>query len=65
MEVLMTGTQGCVGSRLKEVFTEAGYSVTEFEGDIRDKASWEQYKTKMWEGLIHLAAIAGLRKSFQ
>ena len=64
MEVLMTGTQGCVGSRLKEVFTEAGYSVTEFEGDIRDNASWEQYKTKMWEGLIHLAAIAGVRRSF-
>ena len=62
--ILMTGTQGCVGSRLKEVFTEKGYNVTEFAGDIRYPGAWENYKTMKWDGLIHLAAIAGVRRSF-
>ncbi len=63
--ILMTGTEGCVGSRLKEVFNERGYDVTEFAGDIRYPGAWENYKTMKWDGLIHLAAIAGVRRSFK
>ncbi len=47
MEVLMTGTQGCVGSRLKEVFTEPGYDVPECARDIRDNPALDTSKTNL------------------
>jgi UDP-glucuronate 4-epimerase len=65
MNILLTGWEGTVGSSLLEFLKLKGQHVTCFEGDIRDKDAWEQYKTKQWNGLIHLAAIPGVRKSFE
>ena len=75
MNILITGAEGCVGSRLKEVFEENGYVVTAFEGDVRLWSDWAKYSEPSgssnrtilrpeWDGLIHLAAIAGVRRSF-
>lgn len=64
MDILLTGWEGTVGSSLLEHLTNRGENVTCFEGDIRDKSAWEQYKTQHWN-IIHLAAIPGVRASFE
>lgn len=66
MRVLITGAEGMVGSRLSKYLSRKGYDVVEFEGDITDWKNWEAYqKFDMWDYLIHLAALAGVRPSFE
>lgn len=64
-DVLLTGWEGTVGSSLLEYLKGKGMEVTCFEGDIRDNSAWEAYKTQKWKGVIHLAAIPGVRQSFE
>ena len=65
MKVLITGADGMVGSRLAKFLTREGHDVTEFEGDIREWDSWVKYVDQRWDFLIHLAALAGVRPSFE
>ena len=65
MNVLITGSEGMVGSRLVKYLSRKGYSVTEFKGDVRDIKAWNQYKHSHYNFLIHLAALAGVRPSFR
>lgn len=63
----MTGTEGTVGSSLLKFMREKNYEIVEFQGDIRDKAAWNvyDYGGGYWDGVIHLAAIPGVRRSFK
>lgn len=65
MKILLTGWQGCVGSALSLHLKNEGYEVEHFEGDIRDWDNWVTYIGTFWDALIHLAAIPGVRKSFE
>lgn len=65
MKIFMTGTEGCVGSHLSEYLRRQGFDVFEFEGDIRLWSSWTKYIDKRYDFLIHLAAVPGVRRSFE
>lgn len=65
MKFLITGADGMVGSRLTKYLRRKGHEVTEFVGDVRDQEAWENYKTQRYTFLIHLAALAGVRASFE
>lgn len=65
MKILLTGHEGCVGSHLTEVLESKGYTVVSFKGDIREWDNWAMYLDTRWDALIHLAAIAGVRRSFE
>lgn len=65
MKILLTGSEGYVGSHLLPFLREKEMDVTPFEGDIRDKENWWKYNPTVWDFLIHLAAVPGVRKSFE
>ena len=65
MKILLTGHEGCVGSSLGPYLENLGHTVIPFEGDIRDWDNWVNYIGTYWDVLIHLAAIPGVRKSFE
>lgn len=72
MKILLTGHEGCVGSHLSRFLEGKGYTVTPFQGDIRDRNNWDSYtyvdpqdRSEKWDCLIHLAAIPGVRRSFE
>jgi UDP-glucuronate 4-epimerase len=59
--VLLTGSEGMIGSHLKEYLIKNGYAVTSFEGDACDQKEWNKYDKHDY--VIHLAAFAGVRDS--
>ena len=67
MKVLMTGVkydkEGMIGTALKEFLGIHGVHVTAFVGDIRDRANWQIYFNDDFDMVIHLAALAGVRRS--
>lgn len=65
MKILLTGHEGGVGSHLLKFLEEKAEVVVGFEGDIRDWNNWARYLDTKWDVLIHLAAIPGVRKSFE
>ena len=65
MKVLLTGAEGGIGSHLMAHMTNLGHTVIPFEGDIRDWDNWAVYLDTKWDVLIHLAALAGVRTSFE
>ena len=65
MNILITGWEGTVGGHLLRYLEDEGHNVTCFKGDIREPHAWKTYETKIWHALIHLAAIPGVRRSFE
>ena len=65
MSILLTGWEGTVGSHLLKYLKNKDYEVTTFEGDICEWDNWIKYVDRKWDGLIHLAAIPGVRRSFE
>jgi UDP-glucose 4-epimerase len=63
--VLITGAEGMIGSRLSKHLTEHGHDVTEWEGDVTVWDNWIKYCDRNWDYVIHLAALAGVRTSFE
>lgn len=67
MRILITGVEwewkGMIGSRLFELLSEK-YTVTAFKGDIRDPYNWAEHFNEKYDFVIHLAALAGVRASF-
>lgn len=64
MKVIITGTEGCVGSHLTQFLRARNIEVVEFQGDITSWDDWMGYAHTKFDILIHLAAIAGVRRSF-
>jgi len=64
MKILLTGWEGCVGSSLSLYLRMEGHDVQHFQGDIREWDRWAFYTDTFWDALIHLAAIPGVRRSF-
>lgn len=63
--ILITGWEGMVGSRLEAFLIEKGHQVVRFEGDTTQKKNWNRHAGEHYDYLIHLAAFAGVRKSFE
>ena len=63
MKILITGSQGMIGSHLKKHFSK-NYEVVEFEGDVTNQDDWDNYPEQYY-ALIHLAALAGVRASMK
>ena len=64
MNILLTGAEGMLGSHLKSFLREKGFHVDEFEGDVTVCEDWDKYADEDYDVLIHLAALAGVRDSF-
>lgn len=64
MKILITGAEGMIGSRLVK-WLEDNHEVTQFDGDITIWGDWMRYLDKQYDMLIHLAALAGVRASFE
>lgn len=64
-KILLTGAEGMIGSHLLPYLEQFGYEVTPFAGDVTVKYDWDPYRGQNWDGLIHLAALAGVRPSFE
>lgn len=64
MNILMTGTEGMIGSRLCK-WLESKHTITQFEGDIIQWIDWQKYLDQRFDMIIHLAALAGVRPSFE
>ena len=65
MKILLTGHLGCVGSHLCK-FLQDKATVVCFDGNVTNKDDWDKYYGKeKFNVLIHLAAIAGVRRSFE
>lgn len=63
--VFITGAEGMVGRNLKKFYQEQDVMVTAFDGDCTRPEEWEKYKGLKFHAIIHLAAYAGVRTSFQ
>lgn len=63
MKILMTGTEGMIGSRLCK-WLEDKHTITQFDGDIVEWSNWQRYFDRNFDMIIHLAALAGVRPSF-
>ena len=61
MNILMTGSDGYIGSHLKVVLRDNGYHVNEYPGDVREITTMAFIDIDM---VIHLAGQAGVRASF-
>ena len=65
MKILITGSQGMIGSHLKNYLKE-WFEIVEFEGDVTHKDAWDNYPyPESYYALIHLAAFAGVRDSMK
>ena len=69
MKILLTGVEhdgkrGMIGSSLKTLL-ESTNEITVFEGDIRTPINWMKYYNDRFDFVIHLAALAGVRTSFE
>lgn len=63
--ILLTGGEGMIGSRLSKYLEDREYNVVELEGDVTDWNSWAMHLDKKYHFVIHLAALAGVRDSFK
>jgi len=64
--IMMTGTDGMIGSRLANYLEKQGHRVRRFDplpADVTDPAEWTKHEYP-WDFVIHLAALAGVRPSF-
>ena len=62
-EILMTGSDGYIGSHLKPYLESKGYKVIPYQGDIR---SFDvPNPDNLPDMVIHLAALTGVRKSIE
>ena len=59
--VLLTGSEGMIGSHLRKYLIENDYSVVSFEGDVTIQKEWNKYVVPDY--VIHLAASVGVRAS--
>ena len=66
MRVLVTGSDGMVGSRLVKFLKNSDCTVYEFgeDRDVRSRRDWQTYRGLDFDYIIHLAALAGVRPSF-
>ena len=62
-EILMTGTDGYIGSHLKPYLEFKGYRVIAYQGDIRNFDV--PNPDNLPDMVIHLAALTGVRKSIE
>lgn len=62
--ILLTGGEGMIGSRLSKYLEDREYNVVELDGDVTDWDSWTMHLDKKYHYVIHLAALAGVRDSF-
>ena len=62
MKILMTGSDGYIGSHLKPYLESKGYEVDEYQGDILE---FNIDDTNIPDMVIHLAALTGVRKSIE
>ena len=67
MRVLVTGSDGMVGSRLVKFLKNNDCTVYEFgeDKDIRSRQDWAEYEGLEFDYIVHLAALAGVRVSFE
>mgnify|MGYP005620998413 FL=1 len=67
MRVLVTGSDGMVGSRLVKFLKNNDCTVYEFgeDKDIRSRQDWANYEGLEFDYIVHLAALAGVRVSFE
>lgn len=69
MKVLVTGSEGMIGSRLtkylKETYDQGPDQITEFDGEISIWEDWSKYIETKYDFVIHLAGLAGVRTSFE
>lgn len=65
MTILVTGHEGMLGSRLVKDLRLKGNQVVEFIGDTTKKENWNRHKDEIYVTVIHLAAFAGVRASFE
>lgn len=68
MAILITGAEGMVGRNLKAHYERQGYNIVCFEGDTTNTLYWDrymEYKEEKFDAIIHLAAYAGVRASFE
>ena len=63
MKILMTGSEGYIGSNLKPYLESKGITVVSFIGDICDFPL--RRKSNNPDMVIHLAALAGVRRSLE
>lgn len=63
--IMITGAEGMVGRNLTKFYHERGVLITAFEGDATRPEEWEKYKDLKFHAVIHLAAYAGVRPSFE
>lgn len=59
--VLLTGSEGMIGSHLRTHLIENGYLVVSFDGDVTNQTDWNKYTVPDY--VIHLAASVGVRAS--
>lgn len=64
--ILLTGADGMVGTALKGFLRSKNYIVDEIgiDNDVTTAEAWAPYKNDPHDVLIHLAALAGVRPSF-
>ena len=60
--VLVTGSDGMVGSRLVKFLKNNDCTVYEFgeDKDIRSRQDWAMYEGLDFDYIVHLAALAGV-----
>ena len=63
MNILLTGHIGYVGSNLIPHLVSKGHVVANYNDDLLDQ-NWET-KDKKYDMVVHLAGLAGVRKSFE
>jgi nucleoside-diphosphate-sugar epimerase len=62
MKILMTGSDGYIGSHLTPYLESKGHEIDEYRGDILDFIIED---TNLPDMVIHLAALTGVRKSIE
>lgn len=64
--ILLTGSDGMIGTVLKQKLLEQGHNVHGFGDDynILNEQDWDKFKYNDYTDVIHLAALAGVRPSF-
>lgn len=62
MKILMTGSEGFIGSLLRKRFAAEPWEIVGFEGDILSKHDREKYFYLgcQWDAVVHLAAIGSV-----
>lgn len=59
-KILITGSGGLLGATTMSLLNRNGCEVESFKGDIRDEKSYEKYKGKQYDWVIHTAAVTNV-----